>query len=281
MTPLSSSKDLPKLAAVDRRLALAFGALILFMMLAVLLAGGLYVRGSIEREQSRLSALTSQVLANAVSRISFSGKHHSRLLLEEIKAAQPSILYLRLVDGSGVIQAHSDPAQNGLQIDAKELPLIRPVLQGVSAQTDRHAQLDGVPIREVSIAYRGGYDNAVISVLQIGISELEHQRDLARGTWFIALLVIGLLLLGILVTWRISVHFGKPVRQLVRTLGHEQALLRTLISTLPDLVWVKDANGVYLACNRRFEDFFGAGEQNILGKTDFDFVARELAVSFR
>ena len=257
MNPLSSSKDLPKLAAVDRRLALAFGALILFMMLAVLLAGGFYVRGSIEREQSRLSALTSQVLANAVSRISFSGKHHSRLLLEEIKAAQPSILYLRLIDGDGVVQAHSDPAQNGLQLDAKELPSIRPVLEGVSTQLDRHFQLDGEPVREVSIAFRGGYDNAVLGALQIGISELDHQRHLARGMGYLALLVLGLLLLGILVTWRISVHFGKPVRQLVRTLEHEQALLRTLISTLPDLVWVKDADGVYLACNRRFEDFFG------------------------
>lgn len=281
MTSLSSSKDLPKLASADRRLALAFGALILAMLVAVLLAGGLYVRGSIEREQSRLSALTSQVLANAVSRISFSGKHHARLLLEEIKAAQPGILYLRLVDGSGVIQAHSDASQNGRQVEAQELPLIRPVLDGARTQQDRRYQLDGVPVREVSIAYRGGYDNADISVLQLGISELDYERDLARGTWFLAFLILGLLLLGILVTWRISAHFGKPVRQLVRTLEHEQALMRTLISTLPDLVWVKDAEGVYLACNRRFEDFFGAGERDIVGKTDFDFVAAELAESFR
>jgi PAS domain S-box-containing protein len=55
----------------------------------------------------------------------------------------------------------------------------------------------------------------------------------------------------------------------------------TLIDTLPDLVWIKDAAGVYLGCNRRFEEFFGATESEIVGKTDYDFVSRELADFFR
>jgi PAS domain S-box-containing protein len=59
------------------------------------------------------------------------------------------------------------------------------------------------------------------------------------------------------------------------------AHLRTLIDTIPDLVWMKDTEGVYLECNRRFERFFAAREQDILGKTDYDFVDRELADFFR
>ncbi|WP_265944101.1 PAS domain-containing protein [Dechloromonas sp. A34] len=61
----------------------------------------------------------------------------------------------------------------------------------------------------------------------------------------------------------------------------EQAQLRTLLDTLPDLIWLKDPQGVYLSCNKRFEAFFGASEETIRGKTDFDFVNRELAESFR
>jgi len=57
--------------------------------------------------------------------------------------------------------------------------------------------------------------------------------------------------------------------------------LRTLIETLPDLVWLKDPDGVYLACNPKFERFFGAKESEIVGKTDYDFVSRELADFFR
>lgn len=64
-------------------------------------------------------------------------------------------------------------------------------------------------------------------------------------------------------------------------LGKEVGLRNTIIKTLPDLVWLKDPDGVYLACNSRFEDFFGASEAEILGKTDYDFVDAALADFFR
>lgn len=61
----------------------------------------------------------------------------------------------------------------------------------------------------------------------------------------------------------------------------ERSMLRTLIDTLPDLVWLKDPKGVYLACNHRFEQFIGAREREIVGKTDYDFVDKALADFFR
>ncbi len=61
----------------------------------------------------------------------------------------------------------------------------------------------------------------------------------------------------------------------------ERSMLRTLIDTLPDLIWLKDAQGVFLACNHRFEQYFGASERVIVGKTDYDFVDKTLADFFR
>ena len=52
---------------------------------------------------------------------------------------------------------------------------------------------------------------------------------------------------------------------------------RTIIRTLPDLIWLKDPDGVYLACNHRFEDFVGTTEQEIVGKTDYDLANIRLA----
>ena len=66
-----------------------------------------------------------------------------------------------------------------------------------------------------------------------------------------------------------------------RALRLNMAHLRTLLETLPDLVWLKDVNGVYILCNRRFERLYGATEAEIVGKTDYDFVDRELADFFR
>jgi PAS domain S-box-containing protein len=54
-----------------------------------------------------------------------------------------------------------------------------------------------------------------------------------------------------------------------------------VLAAMPDLVWLKDPDGVYLLCNPRFEQFFGAREADIRGKTDHDFVPAELADSFR
>jgi two-component system sensor histidine kinase/response regulator len=64
-------------------------------------------------------------------------------------------------------------------------------------------------------------------------------------------------------------------------LASKEAHLSTLVRTIPDLTWLKDEEGVYLACNPTFERFFGATEEEIVGKTDYDFVSKELADFFR
>lgn len=62
---------------------------------------------------------------------------------------------------------------------------------------------------------------------------------------------------------------------------HAESLLRTIVQTIPDLVWLKDVDGVYLSCNPMFERFFGAAVSDIVGKTDYDFVDKEQADFFR
>lgn len=99
-----------------------------------------------------------------------------------------------------------------------------------------------------------------------------------------ALLVIGsflLLTLNLLVVKRKLVAQQKTLLEQKQQVLESETFLRTLIHTLPDLIWLKNAEGVYLACNPRFERFFGAGEQEIVGKTDYDFVDKASADSFR
>jgi two-component system cell cycle sensor histidine kinase/response regulator CckA len=70
-------------------------------------------------------------------------------------------------------------------------------------------------------------------------------------------------------------------KQAEEALRISEGHLRTLLDTIPDLVWLKDSQGVYLGCNPRFESFFGAKEKDIIGKSDYDFVDKELADFFR
>jgi PAS domain S-box-containing protein len=55
-------------------------------------------------------------------------------------------------------------------------------------------------------------------------------------------------------------------------LDKTQGCLKTLIHTIPDLVWLKDEHGVYLFCNHALEQLYDVDEQAIIGKTDYDFI---------
>lgn len=57
---------------------------------------------------------------------------------------------------------------------------------------------------------------------------------------------------------------------------NNQTLLKSLINSIPDMVFYKDINSVYLGCNSAFASFAGKNEQDILGHTDWElFPARE------
>ena len=43
---------------------------------------------------------------------------------------------------------------------------------------------------------------------------------------------------------------------------------------------MKDPKGVYISCNKRFEELYGAKEKDIVNKTDYDFVDKELGDFF-
>src|SRR5450830_81299 len=75
--------------------------------------------------------------------------------------------------------------------------------------------------------------------------------------------------------------FTRDVSELKRTelrLEDTHAHLATVLQTIPDIVWMKNLDGIYLTCNSAFEPLFGAKEADIVGKTDFDFMGVESAM---
>ena len=64
-------------------------------------------------------------------------------------------------------------------------------------------------------------------------------------------------------------------------LQREKTLLRCIIDSASDLIFIKDLNGAYLGCNKASEELIGLPESAQLGKTDFDFFDREKAEQIR
>jgi len=55
------------------------------------------------------------------------------------------------------------------------------------------------------------------------------------------------------------------------------AKLATIVDMLPDILYFKDADGVYQTANRAFEQFVGRPSAAIVGKTDFELLPPDLA----
>jgi PAS domain S-box-containing protein len=121
--------------------------------------------------------------------------------------------------------------------------------------------------------------------------EADAESQLRQTTQLLLLLpLVALLLLSALAA--VLVHLtGRAERELLTIqdnlrhalgeLGFERTRLQTLVATIPDLVWLKDPAGVYLACNPQFERLYGVPAAAILGKTDYDFVGSDEADDFR
>lgn len=62
---------------------------------------------------------------------------------------------------------------------------------------------------------------------------------------------------------------------------NQLTLLKTLINSVPDLIFYKDVNGVFVGCNSAFEKFAGRKEKELVGLTDFDLFDKEKAKFFR
>ncbi len=56
---------------------------------------------------------------------------------------------------------------------------------------------------------------------------------------------------------------------------------RTLLGTLPQRIFLKDRDCVYVSCNENYARDLGIKPDEIVGKTDYDFYARELADKYR
>jgi two-component system, cell cycle sensor histidine kinase and response regulator CckA len=64
-------------------------------------------------------------------------------------------------------------------------------------------------------------------------------------------------------------------------LSEERRLLRTLIDTLPDYIFVKDTQSRFVVVNRAYVELVGAKDsEELLGKTDFDFFPHDAAMAF-
>ncbi|MFZ0630304.1 MAG: diguanylate cyclase [Acidobacteriaceae bacterium] len=94
-----------------------------------------------------------------------------------------------------------------------------------------------------------------------------------------SLLLAVLVLSALLAAWfaRRSIY----LRHMKESSPGELAMLRTIVASVPDLIYVKDRKSHFLMANQGTADIMGAAsESELLGKSDFDFYDSEVAAGF-
>ncbi|HDP68893.1 MAG TPA: PAS domain S-box protein, partial [Candidatus Marinimicrobia bacterium] len=71
------------------------------------------------------------------------------------------------------------------------------------------------------------------------------------------------------------------IKRVEEALASERNLLKTVIDNIPDKIYAKDTEGRFIICNHAVAKRMGKSEPDeIIGKSDFDFIEQELAAQF-
>ena len=261
-------EGISSLSQVYRRLSWSFGFLILFLMSSVLVIGGLYFKGVMDREEEQLTTLLTDVLATSISRVSFSGRYHTQLLIDDTQKEYPDIRSLLITDLDNRILSSSIKEQNGVLLKGESAIAASNVLVRKMASQTRHTLLNGEHVIEITLPYHGGFDHVIQGVVQVAISRLARDQEIKRGIVLISVVVIFLLIAGIVVVYKISRHFGRPFRNLANDMA-------ATLHAIPDLLFELDMDGRYIQVLAHKEELLVDSREHLLGKTIKEVLSEE------
>jgi PAS domain S-box-containing protein len=102
------------------------------------------------------------------------------------------------------------------------------------------------------------------------------------GYWLygIAAVLVGIVVLSGRYAWGLTATVS-ALGEKEGELRKSRELVQSFVDYTPSPVFIKDREGRYLLSNRKTEALLGLNRQDLLGKTDFDLIDKELAEVFR
>ncbi|UFS70982.1 PAS domain S-box protein [Geomonas sp. RF6] len=147
--------------------------------------------------------------------------------------------------------------------------------------------LEGRPYRGeaviLGVPYFAAYDpikdarGHVVGAIYVGEKKSEYLSGylkLKRHVVTIAALLSALFSLFIFAT-------GRERRRSTRTLQEREQQRQAILNNIPDLAWLKDKDGRFIAVNDAFAKACGISPEEVVGKTDFDVWPKGLAATYQ
>jgi len=74
---------------------------------------------------------------------------------------------------------------------------------------------------------------------------------------------------------------AKQLKETNELLRKQQELLKSVENSIEDAIFYKDLQQRYIGCNKKFANFLGCSEAEIIGKTDYDLFDKNMALKYR
>lgn len=198
----------------------------------------------------------------------------------------PEGVDLAVVDHNGVTVAHTPTKDNPIGKLAPEADRIKQVASFRGRGTDQGLDAEGVE-RIYAFYPAGGKTPRTETYVTASVPTAVAFADADRQSRNNLLGLAAVALVALLAAWyggeaivlrQTNDELEQRVRERTRELEHEQFLLRTLLDNVPDSVYFKDTKGRFLRSSRAQAQRFGLSDPALaIGKTDFDFFAKEHA----
>jgi len=183
------------MGSLDRSLTIAFGAVVLALMVLFLLVASVLSFHIQDSRQTFLASALAQSVEETVNRVNF---YQMRVLVVDLKANIPGIGYIAVVDLHGRVLAHSEPELNGLTLEEA----------GLTQGSSPNCLWQGVPHLQVSLPLRGGLDKGTVGSILVGVSVADLRRDQAGYIGALSFLCLVGTALAMGVVFILSRRFG-------------------------------------------------------------------------
>lgn len=123
-----------------------------------------------------------------------------------------------------------------------------------------------------------GYIINMIVIITLGIIYWKHMIFAIDDFWYLISLILIILSLAMLtVVFFILKAQLKAKKKLDIELLKNEKLLQSIINNTTNAISVKKLNGEYILVNKEYQTLFEAKEKQLIGKTNYDFLSKEVA----
>lgn len=127
------------------------------------------------------------------------------------------------------------------------------------------AALSPINPKPYSVKYRIRLDDGSLRWIQAhGLAEFAGIGALRRAVRFVG-----------------TVEDITEQRNTEEVLRRQTAMIKSLLDSIPDIIFFKDLEGVYLGCNPAFAEYVGRSRDEIIGRTDHKLFGSAVADAFR